>query len=357
VLRSVVERFGAHSSSLQVLYAGGSRILFLQNWEGGRLHSAEEYADSPLVKAYEQSVNVAGVRDTYERPEAGVFTIRESGPPWTPELRKALLDMGVRTIANLPLMIGSRVIGRLVIRFDTERQVGEDDLQLMQSIANQVALAMHLTRLAVEGNRSAVLGERTRMARDIHDTLAQGFTGVIIQLEAAKDAIGLRKGEEADAHIERAALLARQSLAEARRSVHALRPLALEHGSLGVALSSMLENMTAGTDIRGHARTEGDAYAIALDREEDLLRIGQEAITNALKHGTPRSIEVLLRFSPTEIVLEVQDDGVGFDPSRQSEGMGLQGMQERCARMEGRFELDTSPGRGARVRVTLSMDL
>lgn len=357
VLRSVVERFGAHSSSLQVLYAGGARILFLQNWEGGRLHSAEEYASSPLVRAYEQSVNVASVRDTYERPEARVFTIGESGPPWTPELRKALSDMGVRTIANLPLMIGAKVMGRLVIRFDTERQVGADDLQLMQSIANQVALAMHLTRLAVAGNRSAVLGERTRMARDIHDTLAQGFTGVIVQLEAAKDAICLRRADDADAHIERAAALARQSLAEARRSVHALRPLALEHGSLSAALASMLENMTAGTEIRARAWTEGDAYAIALDWEEHLLRIGQEAISNALRHGTPHGIDLLLRFSPTEIVLEIQDDGIGFDPGRKSDGMGLDGMQGRCAHMRGRFELDTAPGRGVRLRVTLTMDL
>jgi signal transduction histidine kinase len=202
-----------------------------------------------------------------------------------------------------------------------------------------------------------VLGERTRMARDIHDTLAQGFTGVIVQLEAAKDAIGLQRSADADAHIERAALLARQSLAEARRSVHALRPLALEHGSLGAALETMVENMTAGTEIRARARTEGDAYAIALDSEEDLLRIGQEAIGNALKHGAPRRIDVLIRFAPAEIVLEIQDDGIGFDPGRQSGGMGLAGMQARCARMSGRFELDAAPGRGARVRVTLPMDL
>jgi signal transduction histidine kinase len=296
------------------------------------------------------------VRDTYERPEARVFNV-EAGSPWTPALFEALRDMGVKTIANLPLMIGSRVIGRLVIRFDTVRQVGADDLQLMQSIANQVALAMHLTRLAVEGNRSAVLGERTRMARDIHDTLAQGFTGVIVQLEAAKDAIGLQRAADADAHIERAASLARLSLAEARRSVHALRPLALEQGGLSVALSTMLESMTAGTDIRGRARTEGDDYPIALDCEEDLLRIAQEALSNALRHGAPGNIEVMLRFSPTEIVLEIQDDGIGFDPKRPSDGMGLTGMQERCARISAQFELDTTLGQGVRIRVMLALEV
>lgn len=356
VLRSMVECFGAHSSSLQVQNAERTRIWFLQSWENGRLHSADEYGHSPLGRAYAESEGFDLRRAVFERPEAHFVTDRETATTVTPAIRDALGAMGVRSLANVPLLIGSRVIGRLIVRFDTVRQLGEDGLQLMQSIANQMAIAMHMTRLSVEGRKSAVLGERARMAREIHDTLAQGFTGVIVQLEAAKDAIALKRGADADAHIERAGSLARHSLTEARRSVHALRPLALEHGSLSAALTTLLEAMTAGTGIRASIRTEGDAFAIPLDWEDDLLRIGQEALTNALKHATPTRIEATLRFSPAEIVLEVFDDGVGFDPRRASDGMGLTGMRERCARMGGRFELDTAPGRGVRIRVTLALD-
>lgn len=357
VLRSIVECFGAHSSSLQVQNAEGTRIWFLLSWQDGRLYTSDEYRDSPLGRAYDESAGFDLRREVFEQPEAHFVTDRETATTVTPSIREALRTLGVQSLANIPLLIGSRVTGRLIIRFDRPMRVGPDELQLMQSIANQMGIAMHMTRLAVEGRKSAVLGERTRMARDIHDTLAQGFTGVIVQLEAAKDAITLRRADDADAHIERASTLARQSLAEARRSVHALRPLALEHGSLSAALATMLETMTAGTAIRAGMLTDGDPYAIPLDWEDDLLRIGQEALTNALKHGRPTHVEARLRFSPADIVLEVVDNGVGFDPAEVSSGFGLVGMRERCTRMGGRFELDTAAGHGVCIRVTLALDL
>jgi PAS domain S-box-containing protein len=349
VLRSVVERFDALSSSLQVQNAERTRIWFHRSWQDGRLQDDEEYSRSPLGLAYEEPSGLELRRAVYERPEAHFVTDIDTGRTLTPALRDALHSLGVQSLANVPLLLGSRVIGRLIIRFDTVRQVGEDDLQLMQSIANQMAIALHMTQLAVEGSHAAVLEERARMARDIHDTLAQGFTGVIVQLEAAKDAIHLHRAGDADAHIERASSLARDSLAEARRSVHALRPLALEHGSVGAALKKMIETMTAGTGIRARVRTE----VIPSGWEDHLLRIGQEAVSNALKHGNPRRIEVLLRLSPAQIVLEAFDDGAGFDSAGQRAGMGLTTMRERCAHMGGRFELETAPTRGVRIRVML----
>jgi PAS domain S-box-containing protein len=353
VLRSVVERFGALSSSLQVQNAERTRIWFHRSWQDGRLQDDDEYGRSPLGQAYEEPSGFDLRRAVYERAEAHFVTDIDTGATLTPALRDALHTLGVKSLANVPLLLGSRVIGRLIIRFDTVRRVGEDDLQLMQSIANQMAIALHMTQLAVEGNHAAVLEERARMARDIHDTLAQGFTGVIVQLEAAKDAIHLHRAADADAHIERASALARDSLAEARRSVHALRPLALEHGSVGAALKKMIETMTAGTGIRARVRTEGNADVIPSGWEDHLLRIGQEAVSNALKHGSPRRVEVLLRLTPAQIVLEAFDDGAGFDPASQPAGMGLTTMRERCAHMGGRFELETAPARGVRIRVML----
>lgn len=353
VLRSVVERFGAHSSSLQVRNAEGTRIWFHQTWQDGRLQDAEEYGRSPLGRAYDEPSGFDLRQAVYERPEAHFVTDIGTGTTLTPALRDALRTLGVQSLANVPLLLGSRVIGRLIIRFDTVRRVGADDLQLMQSIANQMAIALHMMQLAVEGSHTAVLEERARMARDIHDTLAQGFTGVIVQLEAAKDAFHFQRSADADAHIERASTLARNSLAEARRSVHALRPLALEHGNVGAALAKMIETMTAGTGIHAQVHTEGDPETIPSAWEDHLLRIGQEAVSNALKHGDPARIEVLLRLRPERIVLEIADDGGGFDAARQRDGMGLTSMRERCGHMGGRFELETAPSEGVRIRVTL----
>src|SRR5207253_625886 len=121
-----------------------------------------------------------------------------------------------------------------------------EEIELTQALAHQVMLALQLNEFAEQGRRAAVFEERNRMARDIHDTLAQGFTGVIVQLEAAEDAISLGSRKEADNHLHRAGELARRSLSEARRSVHALRPHALEEHNFWEALKGTIKNTTVG---------------------------------------------------------------------------------------------------------------
>jgi len=118
-----------------------------------------------------------------------------------------------------------------------------------------------------------VVAERNRLAREVHDTLAQGLTGVIVQLEAAGEAMGQSRPTKASGHLERASQLARESLQEARRSVRALRPQALEENSLSIALNELLAKMTADTSIRPRLLPQ--------EWENNLLRIGQEALTNA----------------------------------------------------------------------------
>ena len=159
---------------------------------------------------------------------------------------EALRAAGVRALTATPLCLGESVIGRLVVRFDSPRALSAQQIELLQSIANQMAVALHMSRLAEEVRRAAVLDERTRMAREIHDTLAQGFTGVVVQLEAAKDAIAGGRARGTRALIQGAADLARESLAEARRSVWALRPLALEHDGLRPLSSALVAKVTAG---------------------------------------------------------------------------------------------------------------
>ena len=260
---------------------------------------------------------------------AAVADIEDSEFPGS--LREALRVAGVRALTATPLCLGESVIGRLVVRFDSPRALSAQQIELLQSIANQMAVALHMSRLAEEVRRAAVLDERNRMARDIHDTLAQGFTGVIVQLEAAKDAIARRRGRDTREHIQRAADLARQSLAEARRSVRALKPLALEHGGLQAAFAALLANVTAGTGLTAHFACSGAPYGLPLDAEESLLRIGQEALTNVLKHADAKHFEATLAFDATGIALALRDDGVGFDPGARTDGMGLRGMHERAA--------------------------
>ena len=192
------------------------------------------------------------------------------------------------------------------------------------------------------------------MAQEIHDTLAQGFTGITMQVEAAR---GLLKTEpeQAEFHLERAATSARESLMEARRSVQALRPLLLQDKALPEALALLVEQATAGTSVAGEFTMQGKARMLFPAMEDDLLRIGQEALTNALKHGNATRLRVELTFASKSVQLWVQDNGAGFDAlaSTPAGHYGLVGMQERADRLGGTLAIRSQPGKGTEVLVVV----
>src|SRR5260221_4492320 len=174
---------------------------------------------------------------------------------------------------------------------------------------------MQLTRLSAQARDSAVIAERNRMARDIHDTLAQGLTGVIVQLEAAEDARQRGLSKETDEHIHRAADMARESLKEARRSVQALRPQALEETDLWEALDRLFTKMTAGTKLRSEFMVQGNPKPLPTDWEDNILQIGREALTNVLRHARATHFKAQLAFVRNAVRLDLRDDGAGFDPN------------------------------------------
>ncbi len=168
----------------------------------------------------------------------------ETDPRVTVEWRDYLRRRGTKRFLAVPLLIGGQVRGFIGVRHPDRAAYRPEEIELTQALAHQVMLALQLNDFAEQGQRAAVFEERNRMARDIHDTLAQGFTGVIVQLEAAEDASSCGCRKEADDHLHRAGELARRSLSEARRSVHALRPEALQEHNFWDALKGIIKNTT-----------------------------------------------------------------------------------------------------------------
>src|SRR5438132_10537218 len=214
-------------------------------------------------------------------------------------------------------------------------------------------LALQLNEFAEQGQRAAVLEERNRMARDIHDTLAQGFTGVIVQLEAAEDAISCGYRKEADNHLHRAGELARQSLSEARRSVHQLRPRALQEHNFWDALKGIIKNTTVGTALHATFEAQGKVPKLPEPWQENLLHIGQEALTNTLKYAHARNFETRLSYKAKELRLELRDDGDGFKVKDQNDGVGLTGMRERVEQMSGEISIKRLRSNGRYIVVVL----
>jgi signal transduction histidine kinase len=259
----------------------------------------------------------------------------------------------VITILVVPMLIAGQVEGVIGIRFTEKRAFRTEELELSQSLAHQAMLAVQLRRFAMMNRQAAVIAERNRMARDLHDTLAQGFTGVIVQLEAAEDAWSRGLSPEAGAHVARARELARGSLHEARLSTRALRPWALLDRSLFEAMDDLIEKMTSGTSVAGTFTVEGEPWSLSDEWEENLLRIGQEVLTNTLRHARARRFEARLVFEPQRLRFELRDDGAGFTPGAQHEGLGLFGIKERTEAMGGTLAIRSTEGSGTAIFVSL----
>jgi signal transduction histidine kinase len=195
--------------------------------------------------------------------------------------------------------------------------------------------------------------ERLRIARDLHDTLAQGLTGVIVQLQAAEDAHSRGLTPETTTHLKCARGLARDSLEEARRSVHSLRQQALEQKQLPDALAALLKRMTGGTDLRAKLIVEGGPRVLPADVEQNLLRIGQEALANVLKHASANQFTARLIFADELIRLEFRDDGCGFDQAKAHDGFGLIGMKERVEAMGGQLLIQSTTIEGTTISIAL----
>lgn len=199
----------------------------------------------------------------------------------------------------------------------------------------------------------AVLAERGRFAREIHDSLAQGLTSISLQLECVRDDLG-RDPERAREHVETARSLVRDSLREARRTIWNLRPLALGEADLASALKGYAADLTRDGKVACSQEIEGTPRPLAAEHENALLRIGQESLTNAIRHADARRVGVRLRFGDGWVTLAVRDDGCGFDVSgRSGKGYGLSGMRERVAALGGSLSIDSKLGEGTEVSATL----
>jgi PAS domain S-box-containing protein len=202
---------------------------------------------------------------------------------------------------------------------------------------------------------ASILEERNRMAREIHDTLAQSFTGILVQLGAAEQVLN-DDLEATQAHLETIDELARIGLAEARRSVTALRPQLLEEGDLDSALHRLVTQMRAAADTGLIYEISGTAYPLPAEVENNLLRIGQEALTNAIKYADANEIRVELVYEATQCSLQIKDDGRGFGVgSIPSEGgFGLLGISERAERIGAQLTIHSQPGQGTAIIVIVN---
>jgi signal transduction histidine kinase len=271
------------------------------------------------------------------------------------EIREFYGDMNwARTVAT-PLLLGDRTLGWMTVSSTGSPDAASQwwRIVLIEAIARQAALALHQSRLVelnrLEERRKAILEERNRLARDIHDNLAQGFAAILMQLQAARREAGGAWPAGVAANIENALDLARTHLTEARRSVGALRPNVGTGEDMTTALKRLadLGRRTASMPIDVHV-DELPRFGDGVERE--ILGIAQEALTNAVRHSRARRITI--RAATVQSVglrLSVTDDGRGIAREQPTSGFGMTSMQERAERIGASLTIVTAPRSGTEV--------
>ena len=365
VLREVAEALNRATTEQEAASEALSRMadlleletgwVWLRDPDGGRYYSAAVQSLPPYLQ---EPVRMTG-RSCWclELFRKGQLTARNIDVVECSRLapavssRQTALTHGLRCHASVPLYAGDRPLGVMNLAMSGWRKLTGQELDLLTTIADQLAVAIERARLSEQSIRRARTDERTRIARDVHDTLAQGFTAVALHIEAGLSQ--LAPDDEARVPLRRALDVARQGIDEARRSIRELRPTPMENRPLSESIGALSRQFTADTGIR--VRLEiSDVGALPPDVETELYRIAGEALTNIGRHAAAREAAIRLEGSRTRVRLIISDSGAGFQPrTARRRGFGLAGMEERARQIGGRARIRSAPGRGTTVTVTV----
>ncbi len=305
---------------------------------------------SPLTRTKDEQ-RVA----TFSNPPAAIVHTLDPDSAMPDDQRSYLRQLGVMTLLIVPLISRGQPNGRLTFRFTEERDFHLEELEIARALATQASLAIHLTRLAKSARQSAILEERNQLAAEIHDSLAQSFTAISMQLGVAGEQLAANEGDPLH-QIRRAEEIAKFGLAEARRSILSLRSSAIEESGLTTTLQRLVEHSNVAGRLRCDFRSDNIPEEILPPGiQHELLRFAQEAISNAVRHAQPTLVNVTLRWRPPDLILKVNDNGSGISNSslEKSEGFGLRNMRTRAAQINAKLDIQTAAGRGTSILLTV----
>jgi signal transduction histidine kinase len=316
--------------------------------------------DQVALPPYATSVPVAGSVFTTRfgelREPIYLNVARQSSEIW-PGVLAFHRSQNAQGTVIYPLVFGARSVGFLALTFSRN---AEEVLHsgLLVALVHQATLAVQLTRLAYSAKETAVLMERTRIGQEIHDGLAQSFTGILLQLGAVEEFPSCKKrGSELALTHSRIRELARDGLAEARRSVMALRLDQTRRAGLEIALRQLADRSTVPGGVTCTFDGAGIVTGLRPEHEHELLRIAQEAVSNAVRHARPHIVRISMTNEDQHWTLAVADDGVGMAQRPElsaREGFGLSSMRQRAGAIGGEWQIQSEPGAGTRVSVRMA---
>ena len=340
------------NNALSLIGAKGSTVFLLEDGDSLRVAYSLGYGE-PAFDAMPVNESFAG---SVIKTGKAVFTNRPRlEPVWYGKTTDENATGGVQSLLASPLIVRGKIIGALVV-IDKAQPFNQDDLRVMGLFADQAAIAIENSRLTQDVERIAVMEERNRLARDLHDSVTQSIYGVSLYAEAADRRLSSGDYQGVAEYICELKSTAQDALKEMRLLIFELRPPVLEKEGLEAALQARLDA------VEGRAGLKTVLNASIHDRlpvniEDVFYRVAQEALNNVLKHAQARRVEILLTVDHQHAILEVNDDGIGFvvDEVRDNGGIGIKSMFERAERLSAKFEISSAPGKGTRIHMEVRL--
>ena len=330
--------------TVRIFLTGGERGCLSLAAQSGELPCPEDDAETPEFLAQSVVTEVASTGKPYlskEVPDAQKADLEDSCEP-------------VRMV--IPIKIGRNVLGVLDLIGQGTRPFADIDLFSIWPLADQVAIALENARLHKELREVAVVEERNRIAREIHDTLAQGFAGITMLTESARAALEDQDQSQVEALLERIRDLAKEELAEARRSVQALRPNITLRENLETLIQGELAYITENMSIETSLDVTGEEQPLSPEIKMTLLRICQEALNNIKKHAYACQVSIALTYNPNAVAVYVEDDGIGFNPQAPTaNSYGLTFIRERARLVGGSVVVNSDVGKGTKIYVNIPL--
>lgn len=269
-----------------------------------------------------------------------------------------LFDEEVRTFLYAPLVMDDEMVGLFIFGRSRTRSFSEEDLQSAATIANQLAVILKTKQLITEQEKAVILEERNRIARDIHDGVAQSLAGAVMKLETAERKF-YKLPDEALHLIQDSREKLRMSLKEVRESIYALRPYPTERVGLIAAITARIQSLTHEHSLDIHLETRGAEYPLSSMVEKIIFDTFQESMQNAIKHSQSNRIEILLSYQKEHMLLRVKDDGVGFSlfqamiKARKQPHFGILHMNEAAEKIHASLQIDSREGEGTEITLTV----
>ena len=343
------------AEAMQLTDATGSAVLLLE--EDGWLRVTKS-AGSPTYSLNRLPVSGSFAGRAFQTGDHVWVNLQASEPDDedAQQLQGYPWIKGLVSLLVVPLKVDTKVIGILNI-LNKPGELTQEDMRIIDLFADQAAIIIEHIRLQYQAEQLAVLEERQRLARELHDSVTQALYSVTLYADAARMAFSAQKWEALERNLQEVRNMAREAMYDMRLLVFELRPFMLETEGLVSALRARLAAVEGRSGLKTQVLVE-EERRLPIKLEEELYRIAQEGLNNVVKHAEATQVQIQLKYEENAVSLEMIDDGKGFEPGviSQSGGFGLQGIKERVQQLGGTLKIESAPLSGTRLNVKIPLE-